>query len=59
MVIDRGLNPGPPALEASTLPLGYRGACKLYTCIVIPGSLEDEVMCTQVSVTYLWLLQYV
>ena len=21
----RGLNPGPPALEASTLPLGYRG----------------------------------
>ena len=20
-----GLNPGPPALEASTLPLGYRG----------------------------------
>ena len=25
MVLDWGLNPGPPALEASTLPLGYRG----------------------------------
>ena len=24
-VIDSGLNPGPPALVASTLPLGYRG----------------------------------
>ena len=24
-VLDWGLNPGPPALEASTLPLGYRG----------------------------------
>ena len=25
MVFDWGLNPGPPALDASTLPLGYRG----------------------------------
>ena len=25
MVLDWGLNPGPPALEASTIPLGYRG----------------------------------
>ena len=24
-VLYRGLNPGPPALEASTLPLGYQG----------------------------------
>ena len=24
-VLDWGLNPGPPVLEASTLPLGYRG----------------------------------
>ena len=24
-VLDWGLNPGPPALDASTLPLGYRG----------------------------------
>ena len=24
-VLDWGLNPGPPALEASTLPQGYRG----------------------------------
>ena len=24
-VLDWGLNPGPPALEASTLPLGYQG----------------------------------
>ena len=24
-VLDWGLNTGPPALEASTLPLGYRG----------------------------------
>ena len=24
-VIDWGLNPGPPTLEASTIPLGYRG----------------------------------
>ena len=27
-VLDWGLNPGPPALEASTLPLGYRGGGK-------------------------------
>ena len=25
MVLDWGMNLGPPALEASTLPLGYRG----------------------------------
>ena len=25
-----GLNPGPPALEGSTLPLGYRGGGKAY-----------------------------
>ena len=31
-VLDWGLNPGPPALEASTLPLGYRGG----------GSKENE-----------------
>ena len=24
-VLDWGLNPGPPALKASTIPLGYRG----------------------------------
>ena len=24
-VLDWGLNPGPPALDANTLPLGYRG----------------------------------
>ena len=29
-VLDWGLNLGPPALEASTLPLGYRGG-GLYT----------------------------
>ena len=27
-VLDWGLNPGPPALEASTIPLGYRGGDK-------------------------------
>ena len=26
-VLDWGLNPGPPAVEASTIPLGYRGGC--------------------------------
>ena len=25
VVLDWGLNPGPPALDTSTLPLGYRG----------------------------------
>mgnify|MGYP007133269449 FL=1 len=25
LVLDWGLNPGPAALEASTIPLGYRG----------------------------------
>ena len=25
MVLDWGLNPGPPGLQVSTLPLGYRG----------------------------------
>ena len=29
-VLDWGLNPGPPALEASTLPLGYRGGGNTY-----------------------------
>ena len=24
-LLDWGLNPGPPALDASSLPLGYRG----------------------------------
>ena len=28
-----GLNPGPPALEASTLPLGYRGGGIKYRVI--------------------------
>ena len=28
-VLDWGLNPGHPALEASTLPLGYRGGSTL------------------------------
>ena len=32
-VLDWGLNPGPPALEASTLPLGYQGG----------GALDDNV----------------
>ena len=41
MVINRQLNPGPPALEASTPPLGYRGGCKLYTYIVIHGSIMN------------------
>ena len=27
-VLDWGLNPGPPALEANTLPLGYQGGGK-------------------------------
>ena len=33
-VLDWGLNPGPPALEASPLPLGYRGGrthCGIFT----------------------------
>ena len=29
-VLDWGLNPGPPALDASTLPLGYRGGGYFY-----------------------------
>ena len=29
-VLDWGLNPGCPALEASTLPLGYRGGGNLF-----------------------------
>ena len=33
MVLDWGLNSGPPALEASTIPLGYRGG----------GQLESEL----------------
>ena len=30
MVLDWGLNPGPPVIEASTLPLGFRGGGKVY-----------------------------
>ena len=29
-VLDWGFNPGPPALKASTLPLGYRGGVEQY-----------------------------
>ena len=32
MVLDWGLNPGPPALEASTIPLGYRGGG---SCVIV------------------------
>ena len=35
-VLDWGLNPGPPALEASTLPLGYRGGGEnIHWCIIL------------------------
>ena len=34
-VLDWGLNPGPPALEASTIPLGYRGGGSyLFICYI-------------------------
>ena len=29
-VLDWGLNPGPSAIEASTLPLGYRGGGNIF-----------------------------
>ena len=39
MVLDWGLNPGPPALEASTIPLGYRGGgVSLYELKILSGS---------------------
>ena len=31
--LDWGLNPGPPALEASTIPLGYRGGGYVWVCL--------------------------
>ena len=31
MLFRSGLNPGPPALEASTIPLGYRGGGNGYS----------------------------
>ena len=34
-VLDSGLNPGPPALEASTLPLGYREGGQCFVKIVL------------------------
>ena len=35
-VLDGGMNPGRPALEASTLPLGYRGgAVYLVYCLFL------------------------
>ena len=42
MVLDWGLNPGPSALEASTIPLGYQGggdgcyertSCEKHECV--------------------------
>ena len=33
-VLDGGLNPGAPALEASTIPLGYRGGGKVREVII-------------------------
>ena len=35
-VLDWRLNPGPPALEASTLPLGYRGG-GIRVCYALPN----------------------
>ena len=32
-VLDWGLNPGPTALEAITIPLGYRGGGATFECV--------------------------
>ena len=45
-VLDWGLNPGPPALEASTLPLGYRRGdwkiCDIHTVCVNSGDSRER-----------------
>ena len=42
MVLDWGFNPGPPALEASTLPLGYLGGY----IMVKRGPLHVQIKCS-------------
>ena len=59
MVLDWGLNPGPPKLEASTLPLGYQGGgntlqCLYATCMYkrnIYGIIKmDDIKTTEVNI---------
>ena len=38
-VLDWGLNPGPPALKASTIPLGYRGGGVIVWSSPITGNI--------------------
>ena len=47
-VLDWGLNPGPPALEASTLPLGYRVAV-LITIELNTVAVYDFRICMKVD----------
>ena len=41
---DWGLNPGPPALEARTLPLGYRGGGPDWGLNLGPPALEASTL---------------
>ena len=43
-VLDWGLNPGPPALDASTLPLGYRGGSQKQTKTFLMKSFNISFM---------------
>jgi len=43
------LNPGPPALEASTIPLGYRGGGAWL--------IENQSLITEKDCFYFWLIK--
>ena len=45
MVLDWGLNLGPPVLEASTVPLGYRGGSNdkvMFICLILQLTSLDQ-----------------
>ena len=55
-VLDWGLNPGPPALEASTIPLGNRGGgtlneMKLF--LILYADDQVFVRCRMVGVSFM------
>ena len=52
MVLDWGLNPGPPALEGSTLQLGYRGGGSVVP--ILHANLKYETyFCVKLNLTAL------
>ena len=58
-LIDWGLNPGPPALEASTVPLGYRGGGSIHTVMMrIDSRKQPQFKVAELKQKYHWYNTY-